>query len=57
MYDHPTFNLSDLNLADYETLCHEPIHDISNYIKNLYNELVHNVPNNIQDRFKQMIQN
>ena len=52
MYDHPTFNLSDLNLIDYETLCHEPLHDISNHTKNLYNELVHLVPNNIQDRFK-----
>ena len=57
MYDHPTFNLSDLNLADYEILCHEPLHDISNHIKNLYNELVHHVPNNIQDSFKQIIQN
>ena len=57
MYDHPTFNLSDLNLADYEILCHEPLHDISNHTKNLYNELVHHVPNSIQDRFKQIIQN
>ena len=52
MYDHPTFNLSDLNFADYEILCHEPLHDISNHIKNLYDELAHHVPNNIQDNFK-----
>ena len=57
MYNHPTSNLSDLNLANYEILCHEPLHDISNHIKNLYNELVHHVPNNIQERFKQIIQN
>ena len=37
--------------------CHEALHDISNHIKNLYNELVHHVPNNIQDGFKQTIQN
>ena len=57
MYDHPTFNLSDLNLADYAILCHDPLHDISNHTKNLRNELVHHVANNIQDRFKQIIQN
>ena len=57
LYDHPTFNFSDLNLAEYEILCHEPLHDIANHIKNLYNELVHHVPNNIQDRLKQIIQN
>ena len=57
MYDHRTINLSDLNLADYAILCHEPLHDISNHIKNLHNELVHHVANNIQDRFTQITQN
>ena len=57
MYDHSTFNLSDINLPNYGILCHEPFHEISNYIENLCNELVHHVPNNIQDRFKQIIQN
>ena len=54
-YHNPTFNLSDLNLTNCEILCNEPLLDISNYIKNLYNELVHHVPNNIQDKFKQRI--
>ena len=57
MYNHLIFNLSDLNLAIYEILCLEPLHDISNHIKHLYNELVHNVPNNIQERLNQIIQN
>ena len=57
MYNHPTSKLSDLNLANYEILCHEPLHDISNHKKSLYNELFHHVSNNIQYRFKQIIQN
>ena len=57
MYNHPTSDLSDLNLVNYDILCHVPLHEISNHIKNLYNELFHHVSNNIQDRFKQIIQN
>ena len=55
IYNHTTSNLSDLNLANYEVLCHRPLHDISNHIKNLYHEPVHHVPNNIEDMFKPII--
>ena len=37
-------DLNDLNLSHYEILPHEPLHDISNNIKNLLNELVHHIP-------------
>ena len=39
MYKNPTESLSNLNLSKYEILFTEPLHDISNHIKNIYQEL------------------
>ena len=37
-------DLNDLNLSCYKILPHELVHDISNYIKNLFKELLHHIP-------------
>ena len=39
MFYHPFHSLSDLNIDRYEVLKSEPLHDITNHIKNLYSEL------------------
>ena len=39
LYDYPHQNLQDLNLSQYEILPTEPLYDISNHIKNIYQEL------------------
>ena len=36
-FNNPMSDLNDLNLPYYEILPHEPLHNISNYIKNLFN--------------------
>ena len=40
LYGYPPKGLGDLNLEQYEILLNEPSHDISNYIKNIYQELL-----------------
>ena len=42
-------DLNDLNLSYYEILPHEPLDDISNHIKNLFNELVHHIPKKMKE--------
>ena len=49
--------LCDLNLSYYEIPPHEPIHDILNHIKNLFNELVHHIPKKMKETFSNTIQN
>ena len=39
LYGYPKQSLGDLNLEQYEILPNEPLHDISNYIKNIYQEI------------------
>ena len=49
--------MSDLNnLSYYEILPHEPLHDISNHIKNLFYELVHHIPKEMKEIFSNTIQ-
>ena len=52
MYDTPHSSLCDLRLQDYEILCNEPLHDVSNHIKNLYAE----IPNHLTKAMKQKVQ-
>ena len=44
MFMRPNETLEKLNLSSYEILYTEPLHDISNHIKNLYQELPHHFP-------------
>ena len=39
LYDYPNHDLEELSLSQYETLPTEPLHDIFNHIKNIYQEL------------------
>ena len=42
--NNPMSDLNDLNLSCYEILPHEPLNDISNHIKNSFNESAHHIP-------------
>ena len=46
LYGYPQKSLGDLNLEQYEILPNEPLHDISNYIKNIYQEIPAHVSKN-----------
>ena len=52
LYNFPNSTLNDLNLSTYEILCTEPLHDVSNHTKNLFNEL----PWQFQNPFKETLQ-
>ena len=39
MFSKPYLSLGDLNLLHYEILSNEPLHDLSNHSKNLYEEI------------------
>ena len=45
-YDYPTHSIEELNLSHYEILPSEPLHEVSNYIKNIYQELPSHLTNN-----------
>ena len=44
--DYPNHSIEELNLSHYEILPNEPLHDVSNYIKNIYLELPSHMTNN-----------
>ena len=48
MFNNPESSLQQLNLQHYEIFNNEPLHDISNHIKNIYNEL----PRHMEKPFK-----
>ena len=48
MFNEPFVSLEDLNLDKYEILVNEPLHDISNHIKNIQVEL----PNHLDKELK-----
>ena len=43
MYYNPQNDIHQINLETYEILFTEPLHDISNHIKNLYTELPYHI--------------
>ena len=55
LFYNPLTPLSDLNLTDYEILANEPLHDISNHIKNIQDEIPYHVPRNIKTKVKEVI--
>ena len=54
MYNNPLDILESLNLSKYEILFTEPLHDISNHIKNLYQEIPYYVPKNKKKDVRQI---
>ena len=52
LFGNHTKTLMELNIQQYEVMNNEPLHDISNHIKNLYQEL----PEHVEKKKKQIIQ-
>ena len=55
MYNNPLDTLASLNLLKYEILLTEPLHDISNQTKNLYQEIPYHVPKNKTKNVRQIL--
>ena len=55
MYNNPLDTLESLNLSKYEILVTEPLHDLSNHIKNLYQEIPYHVPKNMKKDVRQIL--
>ena len=55
MYNNPLDTLESLNLSKYEILFTEPLHDISNHIKNLYQEIPYHVRKNKKKDVRQIL--
>ena len=55
-FKNPMPDLNDISLLYYEILPHEPLHDISDHIKNLFNELVHHIPEKMKETFNNIIE-
>ena len=51
LYDNPSQSLDELQLQAYEILCNEPLHDVSNHIKNLFTEVIHHLPQNLKKSY------
>ena len=45
-HDYPNYSIGELNHSRYEILPNKPLHDVSNYLKNIYLELPSQMTNN-----------
>ena len=45
-YDYPNHSMEEMSLSHYEILPNKPLHEVSNYIKNIYQELPSHLTNN-----------
>ena len=50
-YDYQNHSMEELNLIHYESLPNEPLPDVSNYIKNIYQELPSHMTNKVKKFF------
>ena len=55
LFNDHVLTLKDINLENYEILKNKPLHDVSNQIKNLYEEMPNHVPKDMRSFFKQII--
>ena len=55
LFNNHALALKDINLENYEILKNEPLHDVSNQIKNLYEEMPNHVPKDMRSSFKKII--
>ena len=44
LFDNPTKTLEDIQLYQYEVSTIEPMHDVDNHIKNVYEEVPQHLP-------------
>ena len=54
LFPKPFAKLEDINLGKYEILINEPLHDISNHIKNIQQEIPHHVPKDKKSSVKEI---
>ena len=54
-FNTPIASPNEINLSRYEILINEPLHDISNHIKNIQEELLHHVPKEKKMHVKNII--
>ena len=54
-FDNPQKTLKEVGLETYEVLNIEPLHDISQYTRNLYDEMPKHLPQNMKIFLKQII--
>ena len=54
LFNNHALTLKDINLENYEILKNEPLHDVSNQIKNLYEEMPNHVPKDMRSSFKKL---
>ena len=54
-FNNNTLTLMDINLENYAILENEPLHNVSNQIKNLYEEMPNHVPKYMRSSFKEII--
>ena len=55
LFPKPFAKLEDINLKKYEILINEPLHDISNHIKNMQQEIPYHVPKDKKSSVKEII--
>ena len=55
LFNNYALTLKDINLENYAILEDEPLHNVSNQIKNLYEEMPNHVPKHMRSSFKQII--
>ena len=54
LFNNHALALKDINLENYEILKNEPLHDVSNKIKYLYEEMPNHVPKDMRSSFKKL---
>ena len=57
LFQNPTDNLDELFLQHYEILNNEPLHDVSHYTQNLYEEIPSHFPKDFKQYLKKIIHN
>ena len=55
LFNNYALTLKYINLENYAILEDEPLHNVSNQIKNLYEEMSNHVPKYMRSSFKQII--
>ena len=54
LFPKPFAKLDDINLERYEILINEPLHDISNHIKNIQQEIPYHLPKDKKSSVKEI---
>ena len=55
LFDTPSLTMNDLNMSHYEVSTVEPLHDIGNHIKNVYEEIPAHLTKTLRNDLKEVI--